>query len=69
MNDQISSSELVLSPRQQLGVFNAQPSRHVRSQGEKRTEKMVRMDQKWTKRQNERSPASRKMDLAIQMPN
>ena len=30
----ISSSEFrkVLSPRQRVGVFNAQPSRHVRSQ-------------------------------------
>ena len=32
----ISSREFrkVLSPRQRLGVFNAQPSRHVRSQGD-----------------------------------
>ena len=29
----------------------------------KKDRKIVRMDQKWTKRQNERSPASRKMDL------
>ena len=68
----------VLSPRQRLGVFNAQPSRHARSQGGQacsKTEKIVRMDQKWTKRQNERSPAmahyivlhapaSRKMNLS-----
>ena len=81
----ISSSEFrkVLSPRQRLGVFNAQTSRHVRSLGDqacsrgfsvtwdpmldrscrsectvpkKKTEKIVRVDQKWTKRQNECSP-------------
>ena len=43
-------------PPQRLGVFNAQSPRRVRSEGDqmhcspKKGRKIVRMDQKWTKR-------------------
>ena len=73
----ISSIEFrkVLSPRQRLGLTlnpldwggSAWPGTqagHLMHSSQKKTDKIVRMDQKWTKRQNERSPASRKTDLA-----